>query len=131
MAGYSGVDVRLLCQYHPDKWIPYFAARFYFTDVLKAGVKVYQYWKGMMHAKVVLVDGEWASVGTANLDNRSLHLNFEVNTLIYSPDAVAELERTFRHDLETSIQLDRQVFEHRPFGGRLLDNASRLMSPVL
>jgi cardiolipin synthase len=131
LAGYSGVDVRLLCQYHPDKWVPYFAARFYFTDVLNAGVKVYQYWKGMMHAKVVLVDGEWASVGTANLDNRSLHLNFEVNTLIYSPEAVEELERAFRHDLETSIQLDKHIFDGRPMGGRLLDNACRLMSPVL
>src|SRR5262249_34198181 len=75
MAGYLGVDVRFLGQFHPDKWIPYFAARYYWTDVLRAGVKVYQYTKGMMHSKVVLVDGEWASVGTANLDNRSLYLN--------------------------------------------------------
>jgi cardiolipin synthase len=131
LAGYLGVDVRLLCQYHPDKWIPYFAARYYWSDVLEAGVKVYQYRKGMMHSKVLLVDGEWASVGTANLDNRSMHLNFEVNCLIYSPAAVAELEVAFRRDLEHSIRLESEVYAQRPFAGRLIENACRLLSPVL
>lgn len=131
MAGYSGIDVRLLCQYHPDKWIPFFAGRYYWGDVLNAGVKVYQYKRGMMHAKVVLVDSEWASVGTANLDNRSLHLNFEVNCLIYSPQALAELEESFLCDLHNSIRLDRRVFAQRPMAGRLLENTCRLLSPVL
>ncbi len=131
LAAYTGVDVRLLCQYHPDRWIPFFAGRFYWATVLEAGVKVYQYKKGMMHAKTVLVDGEWASVGTANLDNRSLHLNFEVNCLIYAPAAVAELEAAFLRDLAASIQLNRHVYAQRPFAGRLVENACRLMSPVL
>jgi cardiolipin synthase len=131
LAGYLGIDVRLLCQFHPDKLIPQYAARYYWAEMLEAGVKIYQYTKGMMHAKVVIVDGEWASVGTANLDNRSLHLNFEVNCLIYSPQAVAELEASFLRDLETAIRLDRAVYARRPFSGRLLENACRLMSPVL
>jgi cardiolipin synthase len=131
LAGHLGLDVRLLCQYHPDKWIPFFAGRYYWSDVLNAGVKVYQYTKGMLHSKVVLVDGEWASVGTANLDMRSLHLNFEVNCLIHSPEAVALLEAAYRRDLATSIRLERHVFARRPFAGRLLDNACRLLSPVL
>jgi cardiolipin synthase len=131
LAGYLGVDVRLLGLFHPDKWIPFFAGRYYWKDVLDAGVKVYQYTKGMMHSKVILVDGEWASIGTANLDIRSLHLNFEVNCLVHSADVVAELEEAFRHDLTTAIRLDRHVFSRRPFAGRLLDNACRLLSPVL
>jgi cardiolipin synthase len=131
LAGFRGVDVRLLGQFHPDKMIPQFAARYYWGEMLDAGVKVYQYTKGMMHAKVVLVDGQWASVGTANLDNRSLHLNFEVNCLIYSPEAVAELEAAFLNDLGTAIRLDRAVYAGRPFAGRLLENACRLLSPVL
>lgn len=131
LAGYLGVDVRLLCQFHPDKWIPFFAGRYYFGEVLRAGVKVYQYTKGMMHSKVVLVDGQWASVGTANLDNRSLHLNFEVNCLIHTPERIAELEGAFLRDLTTSIRLDRAVFAQRPFAGRLVENACRLMSPIL
>jgi cardiolipin synthase len=131
LAGYLGVDVRLLCQYHPDKWIPYFTGRYYWSEVLAAGVKVYQYTRGMMHSKMVLVDGEWATVGTANLDNRSLHLNFEVNCLFYSPAVTAELEEAYRRDLSYSIRLEREVFARRPVAGRLVENASRLLSPVL
>jgi cardiolipin synthase len=131
LAGYMGVDVRLLCQFRPDKWIPLLAAHYYWSDVLAAGVKVYQYTKGMMHSKVVLVDDDWASVGTANLDNRSMYLNFEVNCLIYSPEAVAELDAAFRRDLQTAIRLERKVYAERPFPGRILENACRLLSPVL
>lgn len=131
LAGHLGVDVRILGQFHPDKWIPQFAARYYWKEVLPAGVKIYQYAKGMMHSKVILVDGQWASVGTANLDNRSLYLNFEVNCLIYSPQAVAQLEEAYLRDLEVSIRLNRAAFTHRPFAGRLLENACRLMSPIL
>lgn len=131
LAGFLGIDVRLLGQFYPDKWVPYYAARYYWGDMLDAGISVYQYTKGMMHSKVMLADGEWASVGTANLDNRSLHLNFEVNALFYSPDVVAELEAAFRRDLEKSIRLDRKVYAQRPFSGRLIENASRLLSPVL
>jgi len=131
LAGYLGIDVRLLCQHHPDKWIPFYAGRYYWSEVLAAGVKVYQYTKGMLHSKVMLVDGEWASVGTANLDNRSLYLNFEVNCLVYSPAAVEELEKAFRQDLADSILLDPKVYEQRPLPGRLVENASRLLSPVL
>ena len=131
LAGYLGVDVRFLGQFHPDKWIPQFAARYYWDQMLAAGVKVYQYTGGMMHSKVVLVDDDWASVGTANLDNRSLHLNFEVNCLMYCPQAVAELEKALLHDLSQAIRLDPSVYARRPFPGRLLENACRLMSPVL
>jgi cardiolipin synthase len=131
MAGYQGIDVRLLCQFHPDKWVPYYAGRFYLSDMLDAGVKVYQYTRGMMHAKVMLMDGAWASVGTANLDNRSLYLNFEVNCLIYSHEAVAELEQSFCRDFQDAIQLERDIFNQRPYASRLVENACRLMSPVL
>ena len=131
LAGYQGVDVRFLGQFYPDKWIPQYAARYYFRQVMPAGVKIYQYSKGMMHSKLILVDGQWASVGTANLDNRSLHLNFEVNCLIYSPEKVAQLEDAFLHDLGDSVRLNQNVYPARPFAGRLLENACRLMSPVL
>jgi cardiolipin synthase len=131
LAGYLGVDVRILCQHHPDKWVPFYAGRYYWGDVLKAGVKVYQYSRGMMHSKVVLVDDDWASVGTANLDNRSLHLNFEVNCLIYAPAVVAELEQAFERDLQLSIQLRPEVFAQRPVASRVAENACRLLSPIL
>jgi cardiolipin synthase len=98
---------------------------------MNSGVKVYQYTKGMMHSKVMLVDGEWASVGSANLDNRSLHLNFEMNCLIYSTEKAVELEQAFIHDLDDAVRLEPGVFARRPLAGKLIENACRLLSPVL
>ncbi|HJZ57485.1 MAG TPA: phospholipase D-like domain-containing protein, partial [Gemmataceae bacterium] len=131
LAGRAGVDVRFLGLFRPDKWVPFLAARYYWDELLAAGVKVYQYARGMMHSKYVLVDGEWASIGTANTDNRSLFLNFEVNCLIYDAAAVAILEEQFLKDLEWSVRLDPAVFAARPLASRLAENAARLMSPVL
>jgi cardiolipin synthase len=131
LAAYSGVDVRLLGLFRPDKWLPFLAARYYWTDMLAAGVKVYQYTRGMMHSKFVLVDGEWASVGSANTDNRSLHLNFEVNCQFFDPTLTRELEDAYLKDLEWSVRIDPEVYATRPLIGRLAENACRLFSPVL
>lgn len=131
LAGRRGLDVRLLGLYYPDKWVPYFAGRYYWDDVLRAGIRVYQYTKGMMHSKVLLVDDGWASVGSANLDNRSLHLNFEANCLIYHRSVIGQLEDSFLEDFDESVLLDRHIFPTRPFASRLVDNTARLMSPVL
>ena len=101
------------------------------ADVLAAGVKVYQYTRGMMHAKYVLVDGEWASVGSANTDNRSLFLNFECNAQFFDGGTVREMEDAYLADLEHSVRIDPAVFASRPLVGRLAENAARLFSPVL
>jgi cardiolipin synthase len=131
LAGRAGVDVRLLGLFRPDKWLPFLAARYYWTDMLDAGVKVYQYARGMMHSKFMLVDGEWASVGTANTDNRSLYLNYEVNCLVYDPAVVAELEAAFSKDLEWSVRLDPKVYCSRPLAAKMAENAARLLSPIM
>ncbi|QDU20461.1 cardiolipin synthase [Urbifossiella limnaea] len=131
LAGRAGVDVRLLCLFRPDHWVAFLAARYYWPELLAAGVKVYQYARGMMHSKYLLVDGEWASVGSANLDNRSLLLNYEANALIYDAKVVAELEAEFLNDLEWSVRIDPEVFAARPAAARLAENAARLLSPIL
>ncbi|MEI7687262.1 MAG: cardiolipin synthase [Planctomycetota bacterium] len=131
LAAFSGIDVRLLFQGKPDRWMPYFAARYYFTDVMRAGVKIFQYQGGMMHAKVLIIDDEFASVGTANFDNRSMFLNFEVNCLMYSVDATLTLDALFARDFANSRLLDPHEFAKRSFWVRLAENACRLFSPVL
>jgi cardiolipin synthase len=78
----------------------------------------------MMHAKLIMADGRWAMVGSANLDNRSLHLSFEAGCVLHSPALVAELEEQFRHDVEDSVRLDPDAFAARGF-------ACRLFSPLL
>lgn len=131
LAARMGRDVRVLCPFRPDKWLPHLAGRYIWFDLLRAGGKVYQYTPGFMHAKVLLVDDDWASVGTMNLDNRSLHLNFELTCLIESPAVQAELERAFLFDFGSSIRLDPTVYTRRPFVAKVAENAGRLLSPVL
>ncbi len=131
LAGYTGVDVRLLGQLKPDKQLPQFAARYWWTHVLRAGVRVFQYKKGMMHAKTVLVDDEFVSVGSANLDNRSMFLNFEANCLIYSPPIAKELEAFLIADFADADEIDPKKYAQRPLPSRILENACRLFSPVL
>lgn len=131
LAARSGVDVRFLGLFRPDHWVAFLAARYYWGELLAAGVKVYQYGRGMMHSKYMLVDGEWASVGSANFDNRSLLLNYEANALIYDAAVVAELEVQYLRDLEWSVRIDPDVYAARPVIARMAENAARLLSPVL
>lgn len=131
IAARSGLDVRFLGLFRPDKWVPFLAARYFYGDLLSAGAKVYQYTRGMMHSKYVLVDGEFASVGSANTDNRSLFLNFELNCQFFDTGIAGELEAAFLNDLKDSIRIDPARFAERPFVARLAENAARLFAPVL
>lgn len=131
LARRRGVDVRILTIERPDHLVSFYAGKSYWSDLLALGVKVYLYSKGMMHSKLVLVDGQWASVGSANLDNRSLRLNFEAGCLLYSPALTADLEAAFLRDLESSRQLDPDEYERRSPLARAAENACRLVSPIL
>ncbi|NLB34305.1 MAG: cardiolipin synthase, partial [Elusimicrobia bacterium] len=78
-AALKGVDVRVIIAGKPDFWVPYWAAFTYMEEMLEAGIKIYHYTKGFMHAKTVIVDSEVFTIGTANFDIRSLQLNYELN----------------------------------------------------
>jgi len=131
LARYRGVDVRLLTVLRPDHYLAWYAARYYYPALLDAGVEIHRYKRGMMHAKVMIADGQWAMVGSANLDNRSLHLSFEAGCVLHTPALVAELEEQFRQDVLDSVRLDADTFAARSFGSRLSENACRLLSPLL
>ncbi|MFO0879571.1 MAG: cardiolipin synthase [Gemmataceae bacterium] len=131
LARFRGVDVRLLCLLRPDHLLSFYASRFYWADLLAFGGKVYQYARGMMHSKIIIVDDDWATVGSANMDNRSLHLNFESNCCFYSPALVAELARQYQADLHDSIPLDTWTFANRSLAVRLLEHGCRLFAPIL
>lgn len=131
LAARAGRDVRLLMPFRPDKWVPFLAARFYWPDVLAAGVKIYQYTQGFIHSKLMIIDDNWSSVGSANLDFRSMYLNFEMTCLMESKEVVDELETAYLLDLELSIHVNVEEFEKRGFISRLAENACRLASPIL
>lgn len=131
IAALSGIDVRLLVPNRPDKRIVFHASRSYFPELLEAGAKVYEYEKGFMHSKMVIVDHELASIGTSNMDMRSFHLNFEVNAFLYRTRSTEKLVKEFLNDLESAKQLDLEIFRERHLGYRLLESTSRLLSPLL
>lgn len=131
VAALSGIDVRLLVPNRPDKQIVFHASRSYFPELLEAGVKVYEYERGFMHSKMVIVDHELASIGTSNMDMRSFHLNFEVNAFLYRTNSTQKLVTEFLNDLEYAKQLDLETFGKRHIGFRLLESTARLLSPLL
>ncbi len=131
VAALSGIDVRLLVPNRPDKRIVFHASRSYFPELLEAGVKVYEYERGFMHSKIVIVDDELASIGTSNMDMRSFHLNFEVNAFLFRTESTQKLVAEYLNDIKHSKQLELQTFQQRHFGFRLLESTARLLSPLL
>jgi cardiolipin synthase len=131
VAALSGIDVRILAPKRPDKKIVFYASRSYFPELLEAGVKIYEYGKGFLHSKVMIVDGELASIGTANMDMRSFHLNFEVNAFLYHTDSTNKLVADFMEDLSDANEIDYEAFQRRPLSIRIAESISRLLSPLL
>jgi cardiolipin synthase len=130
-AALSGVDVRLIVQGIPEYKTTYYASQSYFEDLLQAGVKIYKYEKGILHAKVILVDDRVGIVGSANCDMRSFQLDFEAGALVYSRDFVDRLEQDFLKDIANSSPVDPKLHSHRPFLERVKESGARLLSPLL
>ncbi|AZB44793.1 cardiolipin synthase [Bacillus sp. FJAT-42376] len=131
VAALSGVDVRLLVPKRPDKKLVFYASRSYFAELMEAGAKIYEYEKGFMHSKIVIVDYELASIGTANMDMRSFHLNFEVNAFLYRTDSTVTLVEEYEKDLLESKKLEMDDFVKRSFFQRMFESFARLLSPML
>ncbi|ACV62128.1 phospholipase D/Transphosphatidylase [Desulfofarcimen acetoxidans DSM 771] len=130
-AALSGIDVRLVFPAIPDKRLVHWASMSYIKEVLEAGVKVYLYQKGFIHAKILLVDGVVASVGTANMDMRSFALNFEVNALIYDREVVSRLEKDFIADISCSRLVTYEQFLNKPLWSKFKESGARILSPML
>lgn len=131
MAALSGLDVRIIIAGVPDKKLPYWSAFTYFKDLLKAGVRIYHYQKGFMHAKTIMIDSDICSVGTANMDVRSFHLNYELNTLIYDSNTTKLLEEDFLADLKNSKELTLRKYGKLSELIKLRNSLARLLAPLL
>lgn len=131
-AAMRGVRVTLLTQgWPPDKRLPFRCARFYFEDLLAAGVRIFEYLPGMMHAKLLVSDLEWTCVGTSNLDARSFRLNFEVDAASDSPGFVARIAERFDTALHDAREVDPAEFAQRPLRHRLGERFAHLFAPLL
>ena len=89
-------------------------------------MRVFEYDKTMLHAKVMLVDDAWANVGSGNFDSRSFDLDLELNVAVVDPVAVAELEKHFLDDLEVSREIDLEAWKNRPLRMRAIEYATEL-----
>jgi len=126
-----GVEVRVLIPDNPDHYEVYLAA-FSFLDKFKnTDIEIFRYTDGFLHEKVILVDDTVTAIGTANLDNRSFRLNFEIMALFLDAEFAAEVERMFLDDFRRSRIMEKDEYEKRSFLFRLAVRASRLLAPIL
>ena len=131
IAALSGVKVSIMLPSKPDHFFVYWATHSYLGELLASGVRVYLYERGFLHAKTLVVDGKVASVGTANLDNRSFKLNFEMNAFIYDTETSSRLSEIFHEDIRLSRELTIHDYGRRPLFNRFKESISRLLSPIL
>jgi len=129
-AALSGIDVRIIIPSQPDHFFVYWASRANIEPLLRAGVKIYKYNNGFIHSKIMIVDRMSATVGTANLDIRSMEINFEVNAFIYDVDVIVRLEEDFIRDLSDCKAYTLDAFVKRPFTEKFLEALGRLVSPL-
>lgn len=127
----SGIDVRIMIPNKPDHMFVYWATYSYIGELLQAGARVYIYDKGFIHAKMIVIDDEASSVGTANIDVRSFKLNFEVNAFIYDRQVSHELAEIFEKDILDSRELSLEQYENRSLKIKFKESISRLLSPIL
>lgn len=131
LAALRGVDVRIMIPGLADKPFIKWAAMSYVPEVRRAGIKIYEFGEGFLHQKVMLVDDAASVVGTANLDNRSFRLNFEISILTFDIDFAAQLEAMLNHDFECSTLIDDAAMAKRSIYAKLGSRVARLFSPVL
>ena len=131
LAALRGVDVRIITTGKPDSLPVYMAAFHYICQLRDLGIRFYAYAPGFLHEKVMLIDEDFSAVGTANFDNRSFRLNFEVTALIADGAFAAEMETMFERNFEHTVPIDPVKFDQKPLYWRLGVALSRLAAPVL
>lgn len=131
IAALSGVDVRIMIPCKPDHPFVYRATEFYSHLLVDAGVKIYVYQKGFLHAKTMVVDGVVATVGTSNFDVRSFRLNFEVNAFVYDETVARAVEQSFLEDLTDCVIADQNYFDSQSYWKKFKQKCSRLFAPIL
>ena len=104
-----------------DNKIVRHASRAGFGELFEAGIEVYEYQAGLLHAKTMAIDGVWATIGSTNLDTRSFALNEEVNLVVYGPDVARRLERIFADDLVYARRIDPRTWGARGVADRMLE----------
>ncbi|MCB1685933.1 MAG: cardiolipin synthase [Pseudomonadales bacterium] len=131
LAALRGVDVRILLPQRADSRLVQLAGYAYVPELVRQGVKLYRYHEGFLHQKVLLADDDFAAIGTANLDNRSFRLNFEILVLVADKGFAARTGTMLEDDFARSHQIDAAALEGRRWWFRAAARGARLLSPIL
>ncbi len=127
----SGIAIKILVPGISDSKMVNAAARSYYTELLRHGVRIFTYQKGFVHAKTMIIDHDLAVIGSANMDYRSFDLNFEVNAMVYSEKIARQLQNAFDDDLKQSTEINASDWLKRPKYVFLWEKLVRLLSPLL
>lgn len=130
-AAFSGVKVQIVVPGKADHLIVFWGSKSYYEELLEAGIEIYEYRGGFMHAKVLIVDDEVLSIGTANMDLRSFNHNFELTAMIYDAGVCAQALVHFHGDLAQSDKVELAAFKKRSIIKKGLESICRLFSPLL
>lgn len=130
LAAKSGVDVRIVTPHRWDKWLVHMTTRSYYRELIKSGVKIYEYTNGFIHSKTFVSDDCTATVGTTNLDFRSLYLHYECGAILYRNDAVIEVKKDFLQTLDICQQITEKDCTTNIIL-RLLQDILRLFAPLM
>lgn len=130
-AALGGIDVRLILPERSDAKFALLGSYSYLEEMLKAGVKIYFFKPGFIHSKMIVVDDELMTVGSANMDFRSFEQNFEINLLVYDCNIAKSMREIFETDQQHTEQLDISGWKSRPKSQKVCESIARLFSPLL
>lgn len=131
IASLSGVTVKLLIPGISDSIFVNLTSNYFYQELLEAGVEIYKYSKGFVHAKTMVCDDLISVIGTANLDNRSFDLNFEVNATVFDENLANQMKVQFAEDLKVSQKIDLNQWKKRPRIRKFFERLAHLFSPLL
>ncbi|MYM68216.1 cardiolipin synthase [Pseudoduganella sp. FT55W] len=127
-AAKRGVDVKIVLPGVSDSGLVFYAGHAFYDDLLSAGVKIYQLKLAVLHAKTAVIDGNWSTVGSTNIDTRSFLHNSELNVIVMGDAFGTEMERAFQEDLRDSNQITLEEWRNRPVLNRMKEWAARFMN---
>ena len=131
-AALSGVDVRVMIPYRGDKGIlPPWASRSYIKEALNAGIRIYLYKKGYMHAKTMTIDDSLVTIGSTNIDFRGFEQDFEINAFMYDGRLAVQQREIFLKDQKDAELIDPLEWDKRPLTDKAKESVARVFSPVL
>lgn len=131
LAAKNGVDVRILVPHIPDKWYVFALTRHFYSELIKSGVRVYEYTPGFVHAKTFVSDDKYAVVGTTNMDYRSYYLHYECGVWFYKSSLIKDMKKDYLDTLKVSYEVTLEDCKKVKLPVRILRSLLNLLSPLL